>query len=204
MEIDHLSVRLDADISGFRRGLAEASALLGRTGRRIGAEVKATEAALGRLGEGLGERAAAIGEMLEGVASTLSRTFGRAFDQILRKGEADIGRLISGLARDLARLGLNAVFDGLGKQVSGLLGGFIGRAAGGPVSPGTAYLVGERGPELFVPQAPGRIASAGAAAPPNVIFNVQTPDARSFLQSESQIVSMLSRAVIRGQRFRSS
>lgn len=35
--------------------------------------------------------------------------------------------------------------------------GFPGRANGGPVSGGTPYMVGERGPELFVPRASGTI-----------------------------------------------
>jgi hypothetical protein len=35
------------------------------------------------------------------------------------------------------------------------------RAAGGPVYPGTAYVVGERGPETFVPTAAGNIVPAG-------------------------------------------
>ncbi len=203
MEVDRLHVRLDADISGFRRGVAEATALMGRSGARMAAHVEATQAALAGLGDGLGGQAAQIGETLEGVARALSTTFGRAFDQILRTGEADIGRLISGLARDLARLGLRPVFDALGKQAGGLAGGLIGRAAGGPVAAGTAYLVGERGPELFVPPTPGRVVPAPASGL-HVTVNVQAADAHSFLQSESQIVAMLSRAVIRGQRFRSS
>jgi hypothetical protein len=37
----------------------------------------------------------------------------------------------------------------------GLFGG--GRAFGGPVRPGTAYLVGERGPEIMVPSMLGNI-----------------------------------------------
>lgn len=44
-----------------------------------------------------------------------------------------------------------------------------GRAAGGPVSAGTAYLVGERGPELFVPGQSGSIVPHGGA---NVQVNV--------------------------------
>ena len=35
--------------------------------------------------------------------------------------------------------------------------GAPGKAIGGPVTPGRAYLVGERGPELFVPTASGRV-----------------------------------------------
>jgi len=44
-----------------------------------------------------------------------------------------------------------------------------GRASGGPVSAGTAYTVGERGPELFVPGRSGTIVPNGAM---NVTVNV--------------------------------
>jgi hypothetical protein len=36
---------------------------------------------------------------------------------------------------------------------------------GGPVAGGVPYLVGERGPELFVPAAAGRIVPSGALGP---------------------------------------
>ena len=39
----------------------------------------------------------------------------------------------------------------------GLLGGLFKRALGGPVSAGTPYMVGERGPELFMPSRGGSI-----------------------------------------------
>ena len=44
-------------------------------------------------------------------------------------------------------------------QIFGYIGGLFGggKAAGGPVYPGTAYPVGERGPELFMPRAAGTI-----------------------------------------------
>ena len=43
---------------------------------------------------------------------------------------------------------------------AGLLASLLGspgRATGGPVAPGRAYVVGERGPELFVPTSSGRV-----------------------------------------------
>lgn len=43
-------------------------------------------------------------------------------------------------------------------------GGF--RARGGPVRPGRAYMVGERGPEMIVPQTPGMVIPNGAAPSP--------------------------------------
>lgn len=61
------------------------------------------------------------------------------------------------------------------------LGGFVrnifgmeGRAAGGPVSAGTPYVVGERGPELMVPGSSGTIMPAGSwggGTVVNVSFN---------------------------------
>ena len=45
----------------------------------------------------------------------------------------------------------------LGNVLGGLFGGF--RAEGGPVDSGTPYIVGERGPELFVPSSSGNITS---------------------------------------------
>jgi phage-related minor tail protein len=39
-----------------------------------------------------------------------------------------------------------------------------GRASGGPVSGGRPYVVGERGPELFVPNIGGRIMNASQTA----------------------------------------
>ena len=76
-------------------------------------------------------------------------------------------------------LGLDAAFGGqggaggdlLGGAVKGLLGsllgagaGLPGRATGGIVAPDRPYLVGERGPEVFVPTAAGQVV-ANASAP---------------------------------------
>src|SRR5262249_5847271 len=88
--------------------------------------------------------------------------------------------------------------------VQGLAGALVSaigaRAIGGPVMQGGAYIVGERGPELFVPSGSGNIVPA-ASAPmrPQIVVNVQTPNAQSFLKSESQVAAMMTRALLRGQ-----
>ena len=75
---------------------------------------------------------------------------------------------LDAIAAHALQSGLNALFgggeSGGGGGLGGLLGqtfgalfGLPGRATGGPVSPGRGYLVGERGPELFVPTSSGRI-----------------------------------------------
>ncbi len=54
--------------------------------------------------------------------------------------------------------GAGGALGGLLSQGLGALLGLPGRATGGPVAPGRAYLVGERGPEVFMPTSAGRIA----------------------------------------------
>ena len=78
-------------------------------------------------------------------------------------------------ARACNRAWAQAVPDGAsgGGGLLASLGTFLGaalgapgRATGGPVSPGRAYRVGERGPELFVPTTSGRIETGGAVGAP--------------------------------------
>ena len=79
----------------------------------------------------------------------------------------------SGLDQLLGRAGgrgggqSGGVPGGLGDLLGGFVGslfGLPGRATGGPVAPGSAYIVGERGPELFVPTSSGRVETGLAQA----------------------------------------
>ena len=67
----------------------------------------------------------------------------------------------------------DAANPGAATGIVGLLGSYFGgfRANGGPVSGGTPYVVGERGPELFVPSRNGTIVPNGAGAGVTVIQN---------------------------------
>lgn len=56
--------------------------------------------------------------------------------------------------------------------LSNAMGKPLGKAAGGPVTGGTPYMVGERGPELFVPGSSGSIIPNGRAGG-TVIINYQ-------------------------------
>jgi hypothetical protein len=74
-------------------------------------------------------------------------------------------RTMDSIAARAISSGIGSLFGGLGAGAGGLLGqslgallGLPGRATGGPVSPGRGYVVGENGPELFVPASSGRIA----------------------------------------------
>ncbi len=117
------------------------------------------------------ERAQAAQERLKDTADAFKDTAGevmRGFIGDLRQGislsEAlsnVLDRLVDRLL-DMAIDGLlNAAFGG-GIFSAGLFGFGGARATGGPVDPGRAYVIGERGPELFVPRHGGTIIPNGA------------------------------------------
>lgn len=91
-------------------------------------------------------------------------------------GFEDLRRVALSVLADIASAALRSGIGGLGGGGAGggllsigtaLLGsalGLPGRATGGPVSPGRAYRVGERGPEVFVPTSSGRVETGGMMA----------------------------------------
>ena len=71
--------------------------------------------------------------------------------------------VLDAIASAALKAGVQSVLSGggLSGALAGLVGGLPGRATGGPVSPGRAYVVGERGPEMFVPSTSGRVEVGG-------------------------------------------
>jgi len=59
---------------------------------------------------------------------------------------------------------------------------FGARAGGGPVNSGAPYLVGERGPELFVPSMAGQVVPSYAMSGTSTVnnYNIQAIDVKSF------------------------
>ena len=87
------------------------------------------------------------------------------------------GNVLRNIANRLLDIGVNmALFGvptGVGKKGSGgLLSNIFGRANGGAVGTGRPYLVGERGPELFIPGAQGNIVPNNAMGSTSVVVNV--------------------------------
>jgi phage-related minor tail protein len=119
------------------------------------------------------------------------------------------------IARGAIRGGIGAIFGGGGggSGGGGLLGtatslalaafGAPGRAAGGPVAGGRAYMVGERGPELFVPTSAGRVEAGGAGARHvSITVNMQGAagaDPQRMAQSGRQLAQAVRRAMMQGE-----
>lgn len=116
-------------------------------------------------------------------------------------------------------LGTTDLVGSIAQAAGGLFGG--ARAAGGPVSRNTPYLVGERGPELFMPNQGGQIRStedtvaalrllaAGrddasqsdfSETRPNVTFNISTPDVEGFRKSQGQMAAEMNAMLERAGR----
>ena len=124
--------------------------------RGFAADVAAMRGSLeGTLGAGA-DRA---GRAVEASLLRAVRTGKLGFDDL----KATALRALDEIAAAALKGGLQAVLGGAGGgggllgTLAGLVSGLPGRATGGPVTGGRAYLVGERGPELFVPTAAGRV-----------------------------------------------
>lgn len=153
---------------------------------------------------------------LEGPLVAGAGRAGRLIDSALARaittgklGFADLKRVALAAMADIAQASLRALFNpgggsgglgagllnGIGSLISGLLG-MPGRATGGPVSAGRAYVVGERGPELFVPSTGGRIERAGSGGRDvRVAIAIRTP-----APGDPQVLRQSSRQVARAVR----
>lgn len=102
----------------------------------------------------------------EGLNSVASRGLDALAD-FATGGKNALGNFVSFALKELAKLiakllivrALGFIFPGSSGLISSIAG-ISGRQTGGPVQPGRAYRVGEFGAETFVPDRPGRIASA--------------------------------------------
>ncbi|WP_445191765.1 tail tape measure protein [Sphingomonas sp. Tas61C01] len=135
---------------------------------------------------------------------------------VVRKGKLSFEDLKATALSVLAQIAAAAVkvgLDSLGKNGGGQkeidwaaafaeLAGSPGRATGGPVSPGRAYVVGERGPELFVPTTSGRVETGAPGGVREVrvsiTINAGAEVAPKALAQSSRQVARVVRAALEG------
>ncbi|WP_310530768.1 tail tape measure protein [Novosphingobium sp.] len=135
-------------------------------------------------------------------------------------GFEDLRRIALNVINDIAAQAVQTLLNSMGGLGGGsgggggfgglfnfgsLLGnvlGFPGRAIGGSVSPGRGYLVGERGPELFVPTQAGRIDNGSGSSPSRevrIAINVNAPSSpaasQALQRSSRQVASAVRRAL---------
>lgn len=137
----------------------------------------------------------------------------------IRKGSLgfdDLRRVALAVLADIAAQAVQGLFGSIGGSGSdggGLAGlfnlgsifgkllGLPGRATGGSVAPDRPYLVGERGPELFVPTSAGRIDNGmgNGSRDIRIAINVNSPSAPAATQalqrSSRQVAAAVRRAL---------
>ena len=171
------------------------------------------EAMRGTVDASLSDGFSRAGNVLERGLTTAIRKGSLGFDDLKRLAL----RTMDEIAAQAVRSGIGAIGLGggagggvagsVGSALSGALGsllGLPGRATGGPVSPYRPYLVGERGPELFVPTSAGRVESgashaSGPARDVRVAISLNAPRGssapQSLQRSARQVASTVRRAL---------
>ena len=190
-ELDTLVLRVRADTGAFAR------------------DVEGMRAALdGPLVRG----ASAAGDAVEPALVRAARTGRFGFDDLRRVALQALGDIAASAIRlNLGPLGGGAGGGGAIGQLAGLVSGLFGgaprRATGGPVVGGRAYVVGERGPELFVPGSAGEIRAGGTgsagARTLNIRVNVSAPagaDEGFMARSGRQVAREVARAIARSSQ----
>lgn len=160
------------------------------------------------LAEGLGGAADIAGRRIETAVLRAVRSGKLGFEDLKRTALAILSDIAAAsLRRGLqslggGKLGTQAGLAGFGAQLLSAFLGSPGRATGGPVNPGRAYMVGERGAELFVPAASGRVepVTGGGGREIRVTINLNAPDARepeALVRSSRQIARAVKSALAR-------
>lgn len=149
----------------------------------------------------------AAGSVLERSLLGALRKGSLGFDDLKRVALSALDQIA---ARSL-RIGLDSIIGGKGAgggNVGGLLAGALGsllglpgRATGGIVAPDRPYLVGERGPEVFVPTAAGQVVANASPQQRDVRVSIQLNAERgasapqAMQRSSRQLASAVRRAL---------
>jgi len=142
--------------------------------------------------------------LVEIIAKTIERIalkgIEKILDETLFKSEKDKLNTMKAQESSLKRqIVLQAILTALGGGGGGG-GSFFGRffAKGGAVSKGQPSIVGENGPELFIPNSTGQITQSArgtGSGATTVNFNITTVDAKGFDQLLIQRRGTISRII---------
>lgn len=107
--------------------------------------------------------ASTYGSLIQGIGGSIESGLVGAIDSAIT-GAKSLQEVLSDVLKDIGKMlisfGIRSLLGGI--NIGGVP--LVGRAAGGPVSGNSTYMVGEKGPELFVPSSSGTIIPADATA----------------------------------------
>jgi TP901 family phage tail tape measure protein len=154
------------------------------------------------------QKAREFAEVMQSVASAGLGAMQGMIDDIWDNGFSNlfenVTRGFSDMLSEMARAYIQSqVFNAFSGFLNNALG-IPARAMGGPVSGGQPYLVGERGPELFVPSSSGRVepnSSLGGTTVINITVNLTGGgDPGSMKRSGQQVAAEVARQVDQARR----
>ena len=106
-----------------------------------------------------------IANLVQNIGSSIESGIVGAIDGAIT-GAKSLQESLADILKDIGKMlisfGIKSLLGGIDIGGTKVFGG--GRAAGGPVSSNSTYMVGEKGPELFVPSTAGTIIPADATA----------------------------------------
>lgn len=125
--------------------------------------------------ENLGAETQQQKEYYSQIQGLMNSTFMDSFSNALETGKFKAGEFFNSMLQGFAKITMqvlvlkplmDSLFNPMGGGISGMLGGLFGGflAEGGPADSTKPYIVGERGPELFVPNTSGRVKNARETA----------------------------------------
>lgn len=121
----------------------------------------------------------------EGIGTTILKVAGYVDTLIAKFKEAwDWASKVASSAGNF----VSGAVSSVGNKIGSIL---PGRASGGPVTGGAPYMVGERGPELFVPRTSGTIVPNGAGMTVNVVVNGDVSGTELVERVQEAIMSSL-------------
>lgn len=160
----------------------------------------------GQLDGGIGGAAERAGARIETALLRAIRTGKLGFEDLKHLALS----VLADIAAAAIRAGLDQIGVGGGRGGGGGTNGLMslilpllgpeGRAIGGPVSPGRPFVVGERGPELFVPTSSGQVLPSVGGAPRDIriAISINAPAGaapRALGQSSRQVAAAVRRAL---------
>lgn len=140
---------------------------------------------------------------------TMANGFSDSILTFVETGKLSFKDLFKSLMSEIIKMQANKLFLSLFDGGSGILGSlFAGfRADGGPVTANKPYIVGERGPELFMPSSSGNIVSneslsgmGGSGGQTVVNYNINAVDSMSFKQMVARDPEFMYAITQRGAR----
>jgi hypothetical protein len=179
------------------RGSALATELLGANGATLIAQLNTAVASVSAIGEAVGIQSA---EKFKGAGVKTAEDTITAFKEYMGKdglGRKKLMKVMDNLADAATRevridvLVTRTVNEVVASISSGTTSGVPRRALGGPVSSGRPYIVGEVGPELFVPSSSGNITPNNALGGSTINLTVNAGMGADGAAVGEQIVSAL-------------